>query len=150
MARQATKTVKELVRSVAEGLGYEMVGVEYLDARGGALLRVYIDSPNGITVDDCGEVSRQLGAVMDVEDPIPGNYTLEISSPGTDRPLFELSDYEKFVGQTVKIRMRSDQEGRKRFKGVILGLEQNDIILEMEEGQVNLPFDMVDSARLDQ
>lgn len=149
MAKQASEKVKNLVRPVVEGLGYEMVGVEHLTGRDGGLLRVYIDSSAGISVDDCADVSRQLGAVLDVEDPIPGNYTLEVSSPGMDRPLFELTDYERFIGQSVSMRLRADVVGRKRFKGTIIGVEGEEITLELEDGQVSLLYGLVDSARLD-
>ncbi|MEN9461286.1 MAG: ribosome maturation factor RimP, partial [Pseudomonadota bacterium] len=98
--------LQQLFEPAVTALGYELVGVERLSfGRRGALLRVYIDSPTGITVDDCGRVSHQISGILDVEEPIKSDYTLEVSSPGLDRPLFALEHYVRFVGKEVSLRL---------------------------------------------
>ena len=92
------------------------------------MLRVYIDSENGVGVDDCAKVSRQVSGVLDVEDPISGEYTLEVSSPGMDRPLFKLSQYQDYIGHVVQLRLRMPFDGRRKFKGVLNGIEDEDIV----------------------
>lgn len=146
---KASDKLVELVRKVVEPMGYELVGVEHVTGQGRAgLLRVYIDKEEGITLDDCEKVSHQLSGTLDVEDPIAGEYSLEISSPGLDRPLFELSQYERFVGQKVSIRLTHNLEGRRRFKGVLKGIEGGDVLIEMDGETYVLPFDLIDTARL--
>jgi ribosome maturation factor RimP len=147
--RGAPERLTELMRSVVEPMGYELVGVEYLGGReGGSLLRVYIDQAEGITVDDCAAVSHQLSGVLDVEDPVKENYLLEVSSPGLDRPLFYKEHYERYAGSKVRLKMAVKIEGRRRFEGTLLGLEGSDVMLEVEGEKVSLPMDQVDSARI--
>lgn len=147
MAR-VSPTVKALIEPVVTGLGYELVGVEYLAQGRHSLLRVYVDSDAGITVDDCADVSRQLSAMLDVEDPLPGAYSLEISSPGLDRPLFEAADFERFVGQQARIRLAAPLDGQRKFKGVLKGIQDNNVLL-MEDGrEVSLPLDRIAKANL--
>ena len=105
-----------LLAPVVEALGYQCWGVEFLSQGRHSLLRVYIDHSNGILVDDCEKVSRQLSGVLDVEDPISSDYTLEVSSPGLDRPLFTLEQYAANVGEQIKIKLRSPFEGRRNFQ----------------------------------
>lgn len=138
-----------LVRNVVEPMGYELVGCELVSGdRQGTVFRVYIDHENGITLDDCSSVSHQLSGVLDVEDPIRGNYNLEISSPGLDRPLFTPAHYQRFSGETVSLRMRLPQDGRKKFKGTLLGCEQGVVSVLVEGSEYRLPFDQVEQARL--
>ena len=111
-------------------------------------LRIYIDSPDGIGVDDCSKVSYQVSGVLDVEDPIPGRYQLEVSSPGLDRPLFALSHFERFIGSLVKLQLSRALEGRRRFKARITGVEGQDVVLEDETGVFKIPYDLMDKARL--
>jgi len=113
----------EMFAPSVEDLGYELVGVEYVRAGKHSTLRVYIDQEAGILVDDCAAVSRQIGAIMDVEDPITNEYTLEVSSPGLDRPLFGASQYALFIGETVKVQLRMPIQNRRRWKGVIDSVE---------------------------
>jgi ribosome maturation factor RimP len=130
-------------------MGYEMVGVEYLsDSPGGAVLRVYIDQEAGVQLDDCTKVSHQLSGVLDVEDPIRGEYNLEVSSPGLDRPLFEKAHFERFVGHQVKIRLARSHEGRRRFKGVIVSVEGDEVTVNVDGEEYVLPFADIDTARL--
>lgn len=147
--QKGPKALQELVRGVVEPMGYELVGVEYLTGQpGGSLLRVYIDREGGVTLDDCAAVSHQLSGVLDVEDPIPGNYNLEISSPGLDRPLFEPEHFERFAGRKVNVRLESTVPGRRRYKGKLLGLEEGKVLVEVD-GEVHaLNLDEVRDARL--
>jgi len=147
MAR-VSPTVKALIEPVVTGLGYELVGVEYLAQGRHSLLRVYVDSDAGITVDDCADVSRQLSAMLDVEDPLPGAYSLEVSSPGLDRPLFEAVDFERFSGQQARIRLVAPLDGQRKFKGVLKGIQNNNVLL-MEDGrEVSVPLDRIAKANL--
>lgn len=136
----------ELLRPVIEGMGYEWVGAEFDGHQ--RVLRIYIDSPDGIGLEDCSKVSYQVSGVLDVEDPISGRYQLEISSPGMDRPLFELSQFERFVGELVRLQLSRALDGRRRFKARIKAVEGADILIE-DEGEVfTIPFSLVDKARL--
>ncbi|WP_386116444.1 ribosome maturation factor RimP [Thiohalocapsa marina] len=139
-----------LVASVVEPMGYELVGVEQVSPGGrGAVLRVYIDHARGITLEDCETVSRQLSSVLDVEDPIAGEYDLEVSSPGLDRPLFDLTHFQRFSGSRANIRLGSKLDGRRRFSGTLAGIDGRNVLLDTDEGRVSLPFDSIDSARLE-
>lgn len=146
-----------LVRSVVEPMGYELVGVRQIQGgAGGLTLRVYIDRPaasqsgadGGVNLDDCAAVSHQLSGVLDVEDPIPGSYDLEVSSPGLDRPLFTPEHFERFRGQRVHVKLASKLDGQRNFEGVSLGTEGDAVIIELDDGRHELPFAMIDSARL--
>ncbi len=141
----------ELARSVVEPMGYELVGVEQAQrggSHGGAVLRVYIDAEQGITLDDCAAVSHQLSGVLDVEDPIPGHYDLEVSSPGLDRPLFGVGHYERFRGRRAKVRLGAKLEGRRHFEGLLAGVVGDCLRLEGEGRMFELPLAMIESARL--
>jgi len=141
--------LSELLEPAVRSLGYELVGVEYRSGgEGGGLLRVYIDSEQGITVDDCQAVSYQVSGLLDVEDPIPGHYTLEVSSPGYDRLLFKPQDYERFSGSLVKVRLGFPLDGQRRFKGRLQGLEDGNVVIEQDGERVSLPLDQIEQARL--
>ena len=129
-------------------LGYEFWGLEYLTHARQSVLRVFIDGPNGITVDDCALVSRQLGALLDVEDPIAVDYTLEVSSPGMDRPLFTLDQFARYSGEQVRIRLRAPFEGRRNFAGRLVGVEAEDVVVVVEDHEYLLPIDMIDKAQI--
>ena len=139
-----------LARSVAEPMGYELVGVEYFQrGKGGAVLRVYIDHEKGITLDDCGAVSHQLSGVLDVEDPIQGHYDLEVSSPGLDRPLFTAEHFARFRGHKAVIKLAVKQDGRRKLKGVLAGLREESVLLALDGETLEIPLANVDSARLE-
>ncbi len=147
--RSAPEKLTTLVRGVVEPMGYELVGVEYLGGQeGGSLLRVYIDQEEGITLDDCTAVSRQLSAVLDVEDPVKEHYSLEISSPGLDRPLFHEEHFRKYAGSRIRLKMALKIDGRRRFEGILKGLQDQEIVLEVDGEQFLLPLDQVETARL--
>lgn len=146
--KQAPDHLLELIEPVVEGLGYECVGIEYNPHPRHGLLRVYIDSEAGIQLEDCSKVSHQISGVLDVEDPIQGNYRLEISSPGADRPLFKIADFQRFEGSLVTVNLFRSVAQRKKITGTILGVEDDTIQLE-EDGQVfTVPLQAISKARL--
>ena len=139
----------ELAVATIEPMGYEVVGVQLFSAgKHGRTLRIYIDNAAGVTLDDCAAVSRQMSAVLDVDDPIAGNYDLEVSSPGLDRPLFSLDHFKRFAGEDVSLRTISPHHGRRKFKGRLLGADGDEIQLEVEGELVKITFSDIDSARL--
>jgi ribosome maturation factor RimP len=146
--KQAPVHLVNLIEPIVEGLGYECVGIDYHPHPKHGLLRIYIDSPNGISVDDCSKVSHQISGALDVEDPIPDDYQLEVSSPGTERPFFYVHQFEQFIGSTVLVNVYQAIAGRKKITGVIEKVVDNIITLR-EDGQVfEVPFDAMSKARL--
>ncbi len=150
MAGRAHTQLEGLISPVVLSLGYEFVGLEYLPQGKHSLLRIYIDKPEGITVDDCGTVSHQVSGVLEVEDPIKGHYVLEVSSPGLDRPLFKLEDFERFSGHHVQIKLQIPLNGRRNFKGLLQGVQVADqrVELAVDEEIFSLPWDRIEKARL--
>ena len=140
--------LQAILAPVVEALGYECWGVEFISQGRHSLLRVYIDHANGIQVDDCEKVSRQVSGVLDVEDPISSEYTLEVSSPGMDRPLFTLEQFAKHAGEQVKIKLRSPFEGRRNFQGLLKGVEEQDVIVQADEHEYLLPVDSIEKANI--
>jgi ribosome maturation factor RimP len=142
--------LEALIRPVVEGMGYQFWGMEYLAHGKDSVLRIYIetDAEAGISVDDCAKVSRQASAILDVEDPITGEYNLEVSSPGMDRPLFELTQYEQFIGSIVSVRLRVPFDGRRKFKGQLVSLEGEDIVLRVDQEEYLLPIDLIEKANV--
>lgn len=129
------------------GLGYEFVGLELMRG-GGTLLRIYIDRPDGIGLDDCEAVSREVGALLDVHDPIKGAYTLEVSSPGLDRPLFTAEHFRRFAGRRARVALEAPLDGRRRFDGSILGVEEDAVRFEQDGQEVRLPLADIRKANL--
>ena len=146
--RQAPTRLRDLIEPVVAGLGYEAVGIELLAQGGHELLRIYIDCAQGVTVDDCQRVSHQVSGMLDVEDPIRGDYTLEVSSPGIDRPLFRRADFARFAGQRVKLKLSAPHDGRARYTALLRGLEGDDVLLEVDGEALRIAFDDIDQARL--
>lgn len=146
MARETELT--KLLQPVVESLGFIFWGLEYLAGSKHITLRIYIDHADGISVDQCAEVSRQLSAVMDVEDPITQEYTLEISSPGMDRMLFTLEQFQQYANHIVDVRLRLPYDGRRNFKGQLLGIEEQDIVMAIDDHEYLLPVDLIDKARV--
>ncbi|MFA7554050.1 MAG: ribosome maturation factor RimP [Spongiibacteraceae bacterium] len=138
----------DLVAPVAAALGYDLWGIEYLVHAKQSVVRIYIDGPEGVNVDDCAKLSRQVSSVFDVEDPIMGEYNLEVSSPGMDRPLFTLEQFAQYVGVHVKVRLRSPFEGRRNFSGRLTGIEDDDIIVAVDDNEYLLPFELIDKANV--
>src|SRR5690606_26926956 len=156
--------VANLLAPTVEALGLDLLGVEYLPAPGGALLRLYIDipadeaaaaaagegdePPRTVTIEDCEAVSREVSAQLDVEDPISGNYTLEVSSPGVDRPLFTPAQYERHLGQVAKVALKLPQDGRRRLQGEILRADGKAVVLKVDGAEHVVAPDNIDKARL--
>jgi ribosome maturation factor RimP len=140
--------IEDMLQSTVAALGYELWGVEHTAQGKHSVVRVYIDSPAGITVDDCAVVSGQVSSILDVEDPIAGEYTLEVSSPGMDRLLFKLEQYSGYLGETVEVRLRSPFEGRRKFKGILKGIEGDDIVIQVDDHEFLLPYGAIEKARV--
>lgn len=138
-----------LLQPTVEALGFELWGVEHLPQGRHSVLRLYIDRDTGISVDDCALVSAQVGSVLDVEDPIAGDYTLEVSSPGLDRRLFHMGQYGRFSGEVVDIKLRMPFEGQRRFRGTLKGVEGEDVVVQVDDHEYLLPFDQIDKARVE-
>jgi ribosome maturation factor RimP len=140
-----------LIEPVIEALGYELVLLEYSPGGGASVLRLYIDSPGGINVNDCTRVSREVSGVMEVEDPIRGAYQLEVSSPGLDRPLAKAAHYERFMGLQAKVQLlapRENSRGRRRYAGVILAVTGHSVTLDTADGHIEFEFSEIERARL--
>jgi len=142
------EALSNLIDSTVAGLGYELWGFEYRPYAESALLRIFIESEQGITVEDCAKVSRQLGAALDVDDLIPVAYILEVSSPGVDRVLFIPEHFQRYLGQQIKVRTRVAIEGRKNFKGKILVANTDDVVLEIDKQEHVIAYEFIDRARV--
>ena len=140
--------LQAMLAPVIESLGYQCWGIEFISQGRHSLLRVYIDHANGILIDDCEIVSRQVGAVLDVEDPISSEYTLEVSSPGMDRPLFTLEQFARHAGELVKIKLRSPFDGRRNFQGLLRGVEEQDVVVLVDDHEFLLPIDLIEKANI--
>jgi len=141
--------LQELLAPVVEALGYQCWGIEFLAQGRHSLLRVTIDHENGIAVEDCETVSRQISALLDVEDPISGEYNLEVSSPGMDRPLFSAAQFAAYVGSEVKIRLTAPIDGRRNLQGVITAADDEAVQVIGAEGQNwHLPLVSIDKANV--
>lgn len=137
-----------LIKNTVEGLGYQLWGHEYRPYGESALLRIFIEKDDGISVEDCATVSRQLGAALDVENLIPVAYILEVSSPGMDRVLFTPDQYQPYLGNRVKIRTRTPIEERRNFNGLIKQVNEHEVTVEIDKQDFEIPFEMIDRARL--
>lgn len=147
--RRAPESIWNFISPIVEGLHYQFVGVSLGQAESGLTLRVYIDHEDGITVDDCARVSNVVSAGLDVEDDLlSGEYFLEVSSPGMERPLFSAEQYAEQIGQTVKARLLVPQEGRRNFTGVLKGVDGDEISLEIDGETFNLAIRDIDNANL--
>ena len=161
MADKATD-ISNLLSPTVQALGLELLGVEYLPSQGGSLLRLYIDipvdaigdaeTPRMVGIEDCESVSREVSAKLDVEDPISGNYTLEVSSPGVDRPLFTPAQFTRFAGEQVKIALKLPQDGRRKLQGRIVAVDGGRVDVEVdakpEPQRVSVAFENIEKARL--
>lgn len=147
MAGVQTK-LEEIIAPAVSAVGCELWGVEFHAQGKKSLLRIYITKAGGVLIEDCEAVSRQVSSVLDVEDPIRSEYTLEVSSPGMDCQLFKLSQYDEFVGQTLAIKLRMAFEGRKKFTGVLKGIEGDEVVLELEGEEYILPYELIDKANV--
>ena len=144
----ASAKLTKLLQPLIEDLGYEFVGIEHHSNPKNPVVTIYIDSPEGIAIEDCAAVSREVAALLDVEDPIPGHYDLEVSSPGLDRPLFGWEQFARFVGDEAAVTMFAPVDGRRKFKGRILGASEGRVTLEQDGVEVMLEMANVAKARL--
>ena len=147
MATKET-AIQTLIEPTISAMGFELWGVSQLSQGRHSRLVIYIDSDSGVTVDDCADVSRQVSALLDVEDPITGHYDLEVSSPGMDRPLYTLSHYERFAGHQIQLRLRVPFEGRRKFQGLLAGVEQDEVLLHLEGEEYAFPFESIEHANV--
>lgn len=137
-----------LLQPLVEDLGYEFVGIEHSNNPKNPVLVIYIDATDGIGVEDCAKASREIAAILDVEDSIPGKYQLEVSSPGLDRPLFTLAQFQQYCGEVAQISLFTPREGRRKFKGKILGTQAGQVRMEQDGVEVTLDLGNIAKARL--
>jgi ribosome maturation factor RimP len=140
--------VNEVAESLCQAEGMELVHVEYQREPSGRTLRLYIDKPGGVTLDDCMNISRQLGDILDVNLDSDGSYNLEISSPGPNRPLGKKEDFERFKGKEARIKVAEPVDGKKNFKGVLLGISGDFVTLLIDDKKVAIAFQKILKARL--
>ncbi len=140
--------IEQLIKPTIEDMGYVLWGCEHIAQGKHSLLRVYIDSDNGIGVGDCERVSRQVSAILDVDDPIPGNYSLEISSPGIPRPLFHHGQYQPYVGQDVQIKLFKPVAGKRKFSGTIMSANDSVLLLKINQEPQEFLFSNIVKANL--
>ena len=140
--------LENLLAPVVAAQGCELWGLEFSIHGRHSLLRVYIDSPVGVTLEDCERISRQISAVMDVEDPITSAYTLEVSSPGLDRQLYTPAQFTRYIGHRIAVRLRAPYQGRRRFNGLLNGLEDGDLVIQVDDTEYLLPLESIDKANV--
>ena len=146
--RTVQNRLDDIVKNTVEGLGFELWGYEYRPHSESALLRVFIEKEQGISVDDCASVSRQIGAVLDVENIIPVAYILEVSSPGMDRVLFKAEQYQDYIGESLKIRTRTRLDDRRNFKGLLVSASKSVVTIKVDNQEFEIPYESIDRARL--
>ena len=137
-----------MLAPTVEALGFELLGVEYAPSAGHSLLRLYIDAEKGIGIEDCEAVSREVSALLDVEDPIPGEYNLEVSSPGIDRPLFGAAQFARHLGEQAKLSLRIPQDGRRRLQGRIARVEGGTVVIAEDKAEYAVAEANIEKARL--
>ncbi|MFK7730868.1 MAG: ribosome maturation factor RimP [Pseudomonadales bacterium] len=128
--------------------GCELWGIDLMLNANPRMVRVYIEKEDGVNVDDCASVSRQISANLDVEEVIPGEYRLEVSSPGMDRPLFKLEQFHEYIGYELQVKLRMAFDGRRKFKGILRSIENDELMVHIDDEEFVLPYELVDSARV--
>jgi ribosome maturation factor RimP len=150
MSRQEViHKVTKLAEVIVEDFGVELVDVELLGSGRRSILRVTIDREGGVGLDDCRNVSRQLEAMLDVEDPVQGSYTLEVSSPGIDRPLKKIDDFVKYKGRKVKLVTKDKIENQSYFVGTIIDVQDSNVLIDLEKKSISVPFQSIKRATLE-
>lgn len=137
-----------LIEPVVDAMGFELWGVDHISQGKHSRLLIYIDQESGVSVDDCADVSRQISAVLDVEDPIAGQFRLEVSSPGMDRPLFTLGQFERYAGHVVSVKLRVAFDGRRKFQGLLAGVEADEVLLQVDGEEYCFPVETIEQARV--
>ncbi|HFC29951.1 MAG TPA: ribosome maturation factor RimP [Oceanospirillales bacterium] len=143
-----TDKLTELLAPVVQDIGYIFWGLEYQVRKADALLRIYIDHENGISVDDCATVSHEVSGILDVEEPISMAYILEVSSPGMDRILFSAKQFTQFIGQEVKIKLNQMVDGKRKIKGIIAAVNDEEITIKTEQEDIKIEFNQIMRARI--
>ncbi len=149
MPHPLEQKVREVVTAPVEGAGYELVDVEWKHEQGGWVIRIFIDSPKGVSHEDCEQVSRQVSATLDVHDVVPHAYNLEVSSPGLNRPLRTSEHFRRFVGQKARVKLKDGLEGRRNFAGRIVAAEGTAVTIEVDGKEYTLPLADVEKANLE-
>lgn len=143
------ETLNGLIEPVVIGLGYQLWGIEKVQQGRRVTLKIYIDAKDGVTIEDCAKVSRQVSGLLDVEDPISGDYLLEVSSPGIDRRLFKPEHFDLCKGEKIQVTLRQAFEGQRKWKGVLCGLDEGDAVLRVDDTQeIVLPLASIERARV--
>jgi ribosome maturation factor RimP len=140
--------LQAMLEPTIKAMGFDLWGVEYMSQGKHSVLRLFIEHADGITVDNCAAVSEQASGILDVEDPITGEYALEVSSPGMDRLLFKLEQYSPYIGEQIELRLRTAFEGRRKFKGILQGIEGEDVVVLVDNHEYLLPHSAIDKARI--
>jgi len=138
----------ELFEPVVNGMGYDLIEIEHFPNPKHGVLRLYIDKEDGITIDDCSDVSRQISALIDVEDPVRGQFNLEVSSPGMDRPLRRVMDFQRFTGSKVKLKTIMPFEGQRNFSGRLLEADEESVVIETDTEEITIPMSALEKARV--
>lgn len=146
--RRVSPGIEQVIEPVVSGLGYEFVGAQFGQAENGQTLRVFIDTDNGVVVEDCVAVSKQLSAVLDVEDTIKSAYQLEVSSPGVDRPLFTSEQFKQQINGVIKVKMIAAVDGRRNFKGQLMEVENEEVVVEVDGIDYTLPVGDIEEAHI--
>jgi ribosome maturation factor RimP len=143
------ETLNAMIEPVVIGLGYQLWGIEKVQQGRRVTLKIYIDAKDGVTIEDCAKVSRQVSGLLDVEDPISGDYLLEVSSPGIDRRLFKPEHFDLCKGEKIQVTLRQAFEGQRKWKGVLCGLDEGDAVLRVDDTQeIVLPLASIERARV--
>jgi ribosome maturation factor RimP len=140
--------IEQILKPLIDDLGYELWGCEYLVQGKHSLLRIYIDKVNGINIEDCERVSKQVSALLDVEDPISRNYSLEISSPGISRPLFNKEQYRRYIGHDIQVKLFKPVAGRRKLSGTLMTISDNLLMLKVDDEQLEVQFSQIVKANL--
>ncbi|BBI48052.1 MULTISPECIES: ribosome maturation factor RimP [Halomonadaceae] len=137
-----------LIEPVVAAMGFELWGIDHLSQGKNSRLVIYIERESGVSVEDCADISRQVSAVMDVEDPIAGEYRLEVSSPGMARPLYSLDQFSRFQGHHVALKLRTAFDGRRKYQGLLVGVEGDEVLLQLDGEEYCFPIESIDSAHI--
>lgn len=148
MNEKMLENINAKIEPIISNDGFEIIELEYKNEPGGQVLRIYIDSPNGITLEDCISVTRSIEDVIEIEELVPNSYRLEVSSPGWNRPLRKAADFDRFKGSEIKLESKSPIEGRKRWRGQLLGLENDDILVMVDGKLCHVPWNNLAKARV--
>ena len=142
-----TEDIEALIKPAIMSLGCQLWGVQLIQSKH-SILRVFIDTEAGAGIEECEKVSRQVSQILDVEDPIRGEYTLEVSTPGMDRPLFKLEQFAKYQGEQISLRVHTPYKGQRNFKGLLCGIEGGDVVLRVEDTEILLPIEGIEKANV--